>query len=57
MERLRKNHYYLWKALQEAREDPSRLWEWRRAPRGSQARTKAIFFEQAIRVLKASMSD
>jgi hypothetical protein len=34
MERLRKNHYHLCKALKEARENPAVLEEWRRAPGG-----------------------
>ena len=56
MERLRKNHYHLWKAFCEVRKDPTRLEEWRRAPRGSQEWRKAIFYEQAIRVLEVCMS-
>ncbi len=55
MERLRKNHYHLWKVLQEWREDPARLVEWRRAPRGSQELRKANFYEQALRVLEVSL--
>ncbi len=57
MERLRKNHYHLWKALMAARENPTRAAEWRRAPRGSQEWRKAVFHEQALRVLEVSMSD
>ncbi len=57
MERLRKNHYHLWQALMEAREDLTRLQKWRRAPRGSQEWRKAIFYEQALRVLEISMSE
>jgi hypothetical protein len=34
MERLRKNHYHLCKALEEAMENPAVLEEWRRAPSG-----------------------
>jgi hypothetical protein len=34
MERLRKNHYHLCRALKEARENPAVLEEWRRAPSG-----------------------
>jgi hypothetical protein len=45
LERLRENFYHLWKALCEAREDPTRLVEWKNAPRGSQEWRKAIFFE------------
>ena len=55
MERLRKNHYHLWKAFCEAREDLPRLEEWRHAPRGSQEWRKAIFYDQALLVLEISM--
>jgi hypothetical protein len=54
VERLRKNHYHLWTAFREGRENPSRLWEWKNAPRGSQEWRKAIFFEQALRVVEIS---
>jgi len=57
LERLQKNHYHLWKAFCEAREDPTRRQEWRRAPRGSQEWRKAIFYEQAIRVLEVCMRE
>jgi len=56
MERLRKNQYHLWKALVESGQDPVLLQKWRRAPRGSQEWRKAIFYEQALRVLEVSMS-
>jgi len=54
MERLRKNHYHLWKTLQEAREDPTRREECRHAPWGSQAWRKVVFYEQGV--LEVSMS-
>jgi hypothetical protein len=57
LERLRKNHYHLWKPLIEAREDPTRLEEWRRAPRGSQEWRKARHLDAALRVLSASIND
>ena len=56
MERLRKNHYHLWKALVESGQDPVLLQKWRRAPRGSQEWRNLIFYEQALRVLEVSMS-
>jgi hypothetical protein len=57
LERLRKNHYHLWKVLKEAEADPSLPERWRQAPRGSQEWRKAIFFEQAIWVLEVALSD
>jgi hypothetical protein len=57
LERLRKNHYHLWKPLMEAQADPSLPERWRRAPRGSQEWRKAIFFAQALRVLRVSAND
>ncbi len=56
-ERLRLHHYHLWKALVEGEDDPGLLEKWRRAPRGSQEWRKAIFYEQALRVLEVSMSE
>ena len=56
MERLRKNHYSLCKALKEAREDPTLLDRWRRAPKGSVEWRSLIFYEQALRVLAVALS-
>ena len=57
LERLRKNHYHLWKPLMEANEDPSLPERWSRAPQGSQEWRKAIIYRQALTVLEVSMSD
>jgi hypothetical protein len=54
MERLRKNFYHLWRPLMEARDDPSLSERWRNAPRHSQEWRKAIFYEQALRVVEIS---
>jgi hypothetical protein len=56
-ERLRLNHYHLWKALTEGEVDPGLLQKWRHAPRGSQEWRKAVFYEQALRVVEISMRD
>jgi hypothetical protein len=56
MERLRKNFYPLWKVYREAHTDPTLPERWREAPEGSQERRKAIFYEQALRVLEAAVS-
>jgi hypothetical protein len=57
IERLMKNHYPLWRTLREKEGDPSLLYEWREAPPGSQGWRKWRQHEQALRVLRASMSD
>jgi hypothetical protein len=57
LERLRKNHYQLWKPLMQVREDPALLDKWRRAPRGAIGWRNLIFYEQAIRVLEVALSD
>jgi hypothetical protein len=54
LERLRKNHYHLYKPFREAQENPSVLEEWRRAPRGSVGWRKALFYEKAKAVLEVS---
>jgi hypothetical protein len=54
MERLRKNFYHLWRPLTEARDDPSLSERWRNAPRHGRKWRKAIFYEQALRVVEIS---
>jgi hypothetical protein len=54
MERLLKNFYHLWRPLMEARDDPSLSGRWRRAPSHNQEWRKAIFYEQALRVVEIS---
>ncbi len=59
LERLRKNHYSLWKTLQELRSspDPNALREqWGRAQKPSQEWRKALFYETAIAVLSIALS-
>ncbi len=53
VERLRKNHYHLWKALREVGDDPTLL-GWVGAPKGSQERRRLIFHHQALRVLEVA---
>jgi hypothetical protein len=53
-ERLRLNHYHLWKALTQGEEDPGLLQKWRHAPRGSQGWRSLILYEQARRVVEVS---
>jgi hypothetical protein len=57
IERLMKNHYSLWRTLRETEVDPSLLYEWREAPAGAQGWRKWRQHEQALEVLRASMSD
>ncbi len=59
LDRLLKNHYSLWKALQELRSSPDPedlLEQWRRAPRPTQAWRQARFYETALDVLAVSLS-
>jgi hypothetical protein len=57
LERLRKNHYPLWKVMVEVREDPAVVEEWRQAPSGSVGHRKLRQHAAALEVLRASTSD
>ena len=57
MERLRKNHYPLWRVMVEVREDPAMVAEWRQAPEDSSEWRKARQHEQALWVPQESLND
>ncbi len=58
LDRLRLNFYHLWLVLEELRasDDPDALLlEWREAPQGSQGWRKALFYDDALEVLRVAL--
>ncbi len=58
LDRMRKNFYHLWVVVEEVRAsaDPDALLlEWREAPKGSQEWRKALFYEDALEVLRTAL--
>ncbi len=57
LERLRKNHYHIWKVLTEYQDHPDRLVDWRNAPERSEKWRKAIWLDEALKLLQISLED
>lgn len=57
LERLRKNHYHLWKVLVEVCEHPERLRQWREAQKPTQEWRKSVQFDEAMKVLSFALDD
>ena len=59
LERMRKNFYQLWIVVEELRlsSDPGALLAgWGEAPKGSQEWRKALFYAEALEVLRVALS-
>jgi hypothetical protein len=59
LERMRVNHPHLWGVLHKLHlahdADPSKLEQWRRAPKGSQENISAAHYDEAMRILQMSL--
>ena len=59
LERMKVHHPHLWEALHRVHlahdADPSKLEEWRRAPKGSREDVLAAHYDEAMRVLQMSL--
>ncbi len=57
LDRLRKNYYNLYKAVRSYQEDPRRLSMWKAAEKPSPEWRQGFYFDAALRVLAAALSD